>query len=1759
MTQTLGRNIVLPIYVDVEGTPTPFHDLVLRKFTTDGVVMSLSQKITGDVYYKDNSLQLSMQEYVEYDGIKYYVVNPPTVQREGMTKDNSDLKGMTKYSFEFYHPMWILGNFPFADVAVSSDQKHYLSEKKTFSWVGNIVDFVAKLNKNLTHTEWVVAINYEAITDPAKLTQLSDVLSFDNSYINDALKTAYDTWGLPFIIDKLEPDEYSYVDVNNNTIDYYDEGKRFVIVFGQPANEIYNTPTYAATTNQSTGSSYYDAKLITLHAGDRLTFKEFASGVSPSLFDENFNSLLFDLQTMTYTAMGDINVYVGSNTNNATVTVIYGNFDTPFVFQFGQGVGLKNNSRNPRNNKIVTRISGYGSEDNIPYGYPQVRWYGDSRWDFTEYEGSTIHYDSEGKVTNTPKPGAYPLYMGILGGEYVKLIKHPFTRTHLMPPIFYSTLFNKISPYVPGGGANPNYDPDIDLVDYYDAVGSIYPNQINVNAPSYEIHGFEDIKPELGDKRLISVVPLQPDAETPAEDWDDTMDEDGNYLQSYFRVTLPELGFDLYACAAITQEMQLNMRSGACIGCTFPVQVDWDDYKANFYDSEGNFAPTGSQRNYVKFPDSTNNSISLVLQKEYSTFGVLMPNIYQQPKGETSTGADDGDKFVILGISLPETYITTAETNLESQMKTYMQENNRYYYDYPLKFDEFFLATHLHLLAQIRPNSVIRFSYAGSTIQLYVKQLTVKYGNSPLPEYDITLTDNIDVVLNQIGQVAEGLTQLGTRISQLQSLYGKDALQSLLNAINEKLSREYRDVAKGFISFVQGIGIGNSDAYGISSQGEAVLNALTANGVVSTQVKSNDFVSGDSYSGGRGFGMTNNPSTHISNLEVDNLLVRMKAVFTELEIRKLSAVGGNIVLSAAAGTIMDVEGEQGTYKIHLNNDDGTMSTQNGWVANDIVRCQTFNVESGTSYGVSNKNFFGYVVSTGEDQKGKYIIVNQALEIGTAGELAKGDVIVQMGNRDINTGRNSVIILATSGSNAPSISQYQGVIGYNLAPYLVTQISPQGNVFRAKSFDVQTASGDVFRMALDRGAYDSSATYNYYDRVSYNGSLWLYINATSASGQTPTPDNTDYWEQQVARGTDGANANTLSCFFSQASFVVPANADGTPDSTFLQDVTYHIYQGGQEVSTAWFAAVSECIGATAWLNQSTQQVALSNFTGDGKCTLEFRNPNSSQILYATVGFVVIKGGVDALTLHTEDATFARILNYGTTAYTSILPLTTKARLYRGTQNISLASGTVWSVVSEETVGCTASLSAETDCEVLTISALSADDAFVTISVASGGITLKRRIDIAVTRNGQRGEPGEPGGQGEPGEQGPPGDNGDDAYSCVLSPSSGVIGMDYNEGSSKIKITAVMYRGLFPIDNSSILYSATVDSHCVIRVENGQYGGVTIEQITNFSEGFSFNITAQYREKTFVLPFRYEVVTVGFKARGTEAYMYAQYPDANGNVHQAKVGALVEQSGETVVKMMADQINLEGYTTINGNTKIDAQGNLITKNATLEGYLRTSVIANWQQVPLGDQTLIIRDNLNVMLASYANTNVYLPCDPEYIGSRVVIIAPTNISAHNGELINNPANYLAKIYAGHVYVNHTYKQSAGEDDENLWFDHNRDSQLNKVKAAFGNGAVGQSYQNWFIGTKATFGNSYYCANEIVLQNGMIELLGVPSFYQSDMYITQHKYELDENGCLILRGGNPVQLPEEDARKNEQVTLCQWAVINVQADYIEYNAVNK
>lgn len=976
---TLGMNMSLPIY---NGDGTSFNGLELKNFTVESLMMSLSDKITGYVMYNDNALGITMDEYVEYkrnpsdeneDAVRYVLVNPPTIVREGTVADNGTNKGATKYSFTFYHPMYILSDMPFSDVAVNSSQELYLSQNNKFSWIGNLTDFVAKLNKNLQGTEWTVVIH--GSVPQQDITKKSEVLSFDGSSIAEAIKKGYEEWKVPYVVDTVE---------RNSAL--WRQGKRFVVQYGLPTQEI-----------------------------------------------------------------------IGYNANGEPTGV-------PFVFRFGQGVGLKNNSRTPRNNKIITRIAGYGSEDNIQYGYPQI-----------PYEGGEC---------------AYPLYYGVVNGQRTQLIKHPFTRNHLMPSIYRETVNKKVNPMADG------YNPNIEIKDYYDA-DNTYPNSIKPSEPSYELHEFE-VKPELGEKALVGVSPYETEktrsgymtkssflgsvldratatdveaernqmlalynsinANTPYNSqgqdekysyqcttnthygesgslyadidymssnfnfsatielvasqnepsWDDSIDDNGDYVQSYFEITIPILQFDLYACAAATQEMSVNMRSGDCLGCNFQVQVDWDDYKRNFYDENGNFSPNGSQRDLNKYPNSSLSQITLILQKETTTFGTLMPNIYQNP--------NVGDKFVFLGISLPQSYVLDAESRLDDEMMEYMRENNVYYFDYPLKFSEHFLASHTNILWQMKPNVIVRFQFAGETLALYVRQMTVKYNNTALPSYDITLTDDVEIVLNSIGEVEK-------EVSNLRVLIGQQGEQ---DDKNKYLRKDRDDTAFGTIRHTKGIQIGGRFTTGLLGEG----------------------------------GVFRKEEDGTTYLETDKLYVRMKLYSDSVEVKKYLHSGGNRSASKGGGVVcsrveyIDANGDVTTnpnnaaiYRCYFKASDNDKKVTNDFVVGDMAFCRETNIDAGNlgQHGywrlVVGRNQSGSLTSNNEawidlsNRASETIVVggrsyvHSGYQNGSDVPIAQDDII-QLGNI-YDKDRQGAIIEFVSGADSPSYQIFQGIDDFSL--------------------------------------------------------------------------------------------------------------------------------------------------------------------------------------------------------------------------------------------------------------------------------------------------------------------------------------------------------------------------------------------------------------------------------------------------------------------------------------------------------------------------------------------------------------------------------------------------------------------------------------------------------------------------------------------------------------------------------------------------------
>lgn len=197
---------------------------------------------------------------------------------------------------------------------------------------------------------------------------------------------------------------------------------------------------------------------------------------------------------------------------------------------------------------------------------------------------------------------------------------------------------------------------------------------------------------------------------------------------------------------------------------------------------------------------------------------------------------------------------------------------------------------------------------------------------------------------------------------------------------------------------------------------------------------------------GEGFLVKVDPKTGKSYIEVDELFVRMKAMFTALEIKKLSYAGGNFIFSSAGAKCVKVEEYDTFWRCYFLADDGTTAIENDFCLDDQVRYGEFNIKPGVYEDVSNRFYWRLCVGIGND----YIDLSKTDCDKDSDTPQEGDSLVQLGNRT-DKKRQNAIIVSVYGDDAPSIHQYAGIDSYSLAGKEVTVISPNGNKFTGDFF------------------------------------------------------------------------------------------------------------------------------------------------------------------------------------------------------------------------------------------------------------------------------------------------------------------------------------------------------------------------------------------------------------------------------------------------------------------------------------------------------------------------------------------------------------------------------------------------------------------------------------------------------------------------------------------------------------------------------------
>lgn len=398
----------------------------------------------------------------------------------------------------------------------------------------------------------------------------------------------------------------------------------------------------------------------------------------------------------------------------------------------------------------------------------------------------------------------------------------------------------------------------------------------------------------------------------------------------------------------------------------------------------------------------------------------------------------------------------------------------------------------------------------------FIQSITI--GNQVIKGTITQLKEDVQTIIASGGSSGNGG---GYSVSQLRNLIAKYGSDNFI-------SKQFDDIASGTITFekvqkfLQGLNIGDGNNYRIDGNGNAILSSVLVN-----LLKSLDFNESEQ----SGFAIKQRSDGKFQMLLTD-LIVWGKAIFNTLLIRELSYVGGNIVLSPAAGKISYIKevysettNELIGWKCYLLADDGTTATINSFKVEDQVRCQTFNIVPGVYENVSNRDYWRLItnVSTENevitDEEGhelydgkKFAWIQIAKDncIEGSDNPSAGDTIVLMGNRT-DKSRQHLLMMETEGDSAPKFTMYRGVNSYTLKDKSIFDVGFDGINIVTRYFNMVNVSGEKIWTPIYLGDWKDGTAYEYYNEVTWLGTRWLCI---VSEGQTTTEEPSEdspYWK------------------------------------------------------------------------------------------------------------------------------------------------------------------------------------------------------------------------------------------------------------------------------------------------------------------------------------------------------------------------------------------------------------------------------------------------------------------------------------------------------------------------------------------------------------------------------------------------------------------------------------------------------------------------
>lgn len=434
---------------------------------------------------------------------------------------------------------------------------------------------------------------------------------------------------------------------------------------------------------------------------------------------------------------------------------------------------------------------------------------------------------------------------------------------------------------------------------------------------------------------------------------------------------------------------------------------------------------------------------------------------------------ESGDHFVLTGIEMPDSYVEAASAKLLKYALAWLDKNDYTRYVFEPKVDEIFMAYQhdkakadttgktASLYETLKAGSLLHFSDTDLKLDKsgVIERLVIREELGSIPTYDVTIKEDKDV-----GTLQKMQDAIDTVTMSVKSGLSSAQIEGLIRSRGAKyfLSKTDPDTAEGLIRFLKGIALGAGSAdnpLGITADGTATLKKAALYELVSRVFETG--------AAGSGFRLGNYGNTEDSYLEVDRMLVRKAAEFVQLVIRELRHVGGEIVLTPASlkctsvkmysrGDIPWTEGSSEPldfYRCYFKQEQDGMEIDNQFAVGDLVRCQTFNVKSGTSSNVKNRYYWRRCVYVGKD----FIDLSATNADKNSDAPQVGDEMVQLGN-DSDKTRQSAILLSSYGDDAPSFKMCQGISAYSLAGKEVFCVSRKELFALADKFQFKTSEG-----------------------------------------------------------------------------------------------------------------------------------------------------------------------------------------------------------------------------------------------------------------------------------------------------------------------------------------------------------------------------------------------------------------------------------------------------------------------------------------------------------------------------------------------------------------------------------------------------------------------------------------------------------------------------------------------------------------------------